>query len=74
MVNIKKQYEENKQGIWQYKQHNTENTMICYDLLDSELGGGKMHGAPTSSLGPVPLPLSPPRLRRLRDRDNAGTV
>ena len=48
--------------------------MICYDLLDSELGGGKMHGAPTSSLGPVPLPLSPPRLRRLWDRDNAGTV
>ena len=38
-----------------------ENRMLCYGPLVSELGGGRVHGAPTPSLGGLcPRPPAPP--------------
>jgi len=52
-------------GLWIYQQQRiylTENSMLCYGHWCQSWGGGRVHGAPTPSLGgPVP----PPRLRRL---------
>jgi len=43
--------------------YNSENAMLCYDPLESGVGGRKVHGAPTSWLdgGCVcPRPPAPP--------------
>jgi len=37
-----------------------ENRMLCYSPLVSELGGGRVHGAPTPSLGGLCPPAPPP--------------
>jgi len=39
--------------------YNSENAMLCYDLLESELGGN-VHGAPTSWLGACVRSPPPP--------------
>ena len=48
--------------VWIYQQQRinlTENSMLCYGPLVSELGGGRVHGAPNPVIGgPVPPPGS----------------
>ena len=54
--------------MWNYQQQRiylTENSMLCYGLLVSELEGGRVHGAPNPVIGGSVLPRPLPRLRRL---------
>ena len=40
--------------------------MLCYGPLVSELGGGRVHGAPNPVIrGPVPLPPAPPFMHKI---------
>ena len=46
-------------GLWIYQQQRiylTENSMLCYGPLVSELGGGRVHGAPNPIIGGGAVP------------------